>query len=154
MQLHLPGRCPWRRSCSHCRHPPIYWGNDIWRRASPVLQRSATPAVLWLYNIPELYNWGHPSGGAIIIRNSLLYHPPACNCRLRCRWNIWQIFCIRKQKCHCLLYVNTQSTIKLYVNKTNFVMFGIIDMDRLQTEGIDSMAHRTGYSDCEGRFVY
>ena len=38
----------------------------------PVLQRSVPTPVLWLYNIPELYNWGHPSGGAIIIRNSAL----------------------------------------------------------------------------------
>ena len=156
MQLHLPGRCPWRRSCSHCRAATEYIEEMTFDAAPRPCCSGQSPHQCYGYIILPSSTTGDTRPVARSSSVTLLIICPLPTAGYVVDETFSRYFASGSKNV-IVYHVNTQSTIKLYyTNTTNFVMFG--NTDKLQTEeGIDSMAqlaHRTGYCDCEGRFVY
>ena len=94
-----------------CRHG-IYWGNDIWRRASPVLQRSVPTPVLWLYNIPSSTTGDtRPVARSSSVTLLIICPLPTLGYVVD---ETFSRYFASGSKNVIVYHVNTQSTIKLY----------------------------------------
>ena len=158
MQLHLPGRCPWRRSCSHCRHPeyieemtfgaaprPCCSGQSPHQCYSYIILPSSTPGdtrpVARSSSVTLLIICPLPTVGYVVDETFSTYFASG-------------------SKNVIVYYVNTQPTIKLYVN-TNRSNFVVGNHKHGQTAGRRRRAltrwlieHATVTVNCDGRFVY
>ena len=155
MQLHLPGRCPWRRSCSHCRAATEYIEEMTFDAAPRPCCSGQSPHQCYGYIILPSSTTGDTRPVARSSSVTLLIICPLPTAGYVVD-ETFSTYFASGSKNVIVYHVNTQSTIKLYYTiqpilscleiRTNY------KRRRALTRWLIEQATVT--VNCEGHFVY